>query len=247
MSRTRDELIFLRSQDATYDSNYDFSFQLKHGLHNVKSLQLITYNIPYAFPNVDAYGNSLVFTEEGNTKTITIAVGTYDISALIVALKAAMDAASTSGNTFTISFSDITNTLTFTSSTTEFTIVKTGTTLIDTIGLSNNITSSTRSLTLPRSVDLLTVKELQIHLRGLIRNYESNNDDQSSDMLMLVPLAGNDPYSYITNSYTGVELDSLDTNIYMITMSIVDQKGFSPDWDVHQYPFSILLKATVFV
>ena len=118
MSRTRDELIFLRSNDATYDSNFDFSFKLKKGISRVKSLQLISYNIPYAFPNISEFDNSLKFVEEGNTRTVTITPGTYDVSAIVVAIKSAMDTASTSGNTFTVSFSDITYTISITASTT---------------------------------------------------------------------------------------------------------------------------------
>ena len=118
MSRTRDELIFLRSNEATYDSNFDFSSKLKKGISRVKSLQIISYNIRYAFPNISEFDNSLKIVEEGNTKTVTITPGTYDVSALVVAIKAAMDTASTSGNTFTVIFSDITYTISITASTT---------------------------------------------------------------------------------------------------------------------------------
>ena len=247
MSRTRDELIFLRSQDATYDSNFDFSFKLKKGLRSVKSLQLISYNIPYAFPNISEFDNSLKFVEEGNTKTVTITPGTYDVSSLVVAIKSAMDTASTSGNTFTVSFSDITYCISITASTTEFTILKDGTTLAHALGMTDDLVSSSRKITFQHSVDLLTSKEIQLHLPGIVRNYESQNRDQTSDLLMLVPITG-DAYTYLSNSYPGVELETLTSELYMITLMIVDQTGYTPHgWLLDQYPFSLVLKATVFV
>ena len=64
---------------------------------------------------------------------------------------------------------------------------------------------------------------------------------------MIVPITG-DPYTYLSNSYPGAELETLTSELYMITMMIIDQTGYTPvGWNLVQYPFSIVLKATVFV
>ena len=64
---------------------------------------------------------------------------------------------------------------------------------------------------------------------------------------MLVPITG-DPYTYLSNSFVGPELETLTSELYMITLMIIDQTGYTPvGWNIVQYPFSIALKATVFV
>ena len=64
---------------------------------------------------------------------------------------------------------------------------------------------------------------------------------------MLVPI-NVDPYTYMSNSFVGPVLETLTSELYMITLMIIDQTGFTPPgWLLDQYPFSIVLKATVFV
>ena len=67
-----------------------------------------------------------------------------------------MDTASTSGNTFTVLFSDITYCISIASSTKEFTILKERTTLAHALGMTADLVLSSRKITFQHSVDLLT-------------------------------------------------------------------------------------------
>lgn len=249
MIRTKEEQIFLDSRDAKYNNDYDFFFQLKKTVERVKSLQIQTYNIPYAFPNVNTYNNQISLTETGHSRiTATIATGTYDTSSLISAIKSSLDTASNGTNTFTVSFSDVSNKFTISSSTTDFVISYSYTSMSKLIGLTADLSSSSHTATMQTTINLLTSTELRLHLSGLNSTYESNSNTQyRGDMIMLIPLAGNEPYSYLTNSYQSIDLQFTDLKkLNDITVSIVDETGYTPDlYDSSAYPFTILLKATI--
>lgn len=249
MLRTKDELLFLRSEDAKYNNDYDFFFQLRKPILRVKSIQIQTYNIPFAFPNINSYNNTINITETGHAAiTATIPTGTYDISSLITALKTSLDTASGGTNTFTISFSDVTNKLSITSSTTEFTISYTNTSMKSFIGLTADISTTLKTLTMQTTVNTLTTSELRIHLPSLVNSYESSNASQNrGDMIMNIPLSNAEPYTSLTNSYPSTEITFDDIkNIYDMTISIVDNSGYTPElWNVSQYGFTLLFKVTV--
>lgn len=249
MIRTKEEQIFLDSRDAKYNNDYDFFFQLKKTVERVKSISIQTYNIPYAFPNVNNYNNTIAFTETGHTmKTATISTGSYDTSSLILAIKSSLDTASSGVNTFTVTFSDVTNKFTISSNNTDFVLSYTHSSMRNMIGLTSDLTSSTRTMTMQTTVNLLTSTELRIHLSGLNNTHESISSSQNrSDMMMLIPLANCENYSYITNSYQSIEMQFTDLKkLNDLTVSIVDQTGFTPDlFDFEQYPFTLLLKVTI--
>lgn len=63
--------------------------------------------IPIDYYNVNSYNNSILFFENGVTKTATIAPGYHNDSTIIATVKAAMDAASGGYNTFTVTMNGL--------------------------------------------------------------------------------------------------------------------------------------------
>lgn len=244
-----DKLLYLNSKDASYNSVYDFTFNLNRTINNVKTIQLLNYNIAYATYNISSYNNNNIikWTETGNVNTMTAILddGIYSSTEIISQLKIKMDAATNTLNTWTISFNDITQKFTITASTADFVILYDTTTLRKALGLTSNGTSSSKILVMQTTADLLTSKQLEIHIPNIIRNYSSSLSSTSDDIIYLIPLTNIENFTYISNSFTGNELNSYQKDISQIIISIVDQSGYTPDIDFSLYPFSILFKLSV--
>ena len=250
LTNVKERLLYLDSKNATYNNDFDFQFNFKENITNVKSVQLISFNIPYVHETVTSFNNKLVIVESGTETNVTVATGTYDAYSLAHALKTALDAASTVTNVFTVSFSPITNKYTIVASVTDFTIKNYSTydySIGKVIGLTKtDATSTSKSLALPEKIDLLPIKQLEIRLPGLIYSLETyGTRSDHNDIIYLISIAGVESYSYLTNRYTSNEIPSIKNSFNSLIVSIVDEEGYTdPFWDVEKYPFSMLLKIT---
>ena len=160
-----------------------------------------------------------------------------------------MDAATDVANTFTVSSSDITAKFTIESSATEFTIHYADTTMQNLLGLTADLTSVGHTLTFQASMDMLTTKELQIHMPGIVRSHESTGGGlPDPDLILMIPLANSLPYTYISEDFPSMEMESTGTSLYQMTLSITDQTGYTPvDWDTDRYPFTLIFRVTTFI
>ena len=252
-TNVKERMLYLDSKNVTYNNDYDFQFSFKENISNVKSIQLISFNIPYISDTITTFTNKILIEEDGVLATATLSSGTYDAYSLAHAMKTALDAASTKSNTFTVTYSPITYRYTIASDTTEFTI-KNYSSYTDTAGKVIGISSTTdsvssaRTLQLPNKIDLLPIKQLEIRLPGLIHTLESYGArSDHNDIIYLISLAGVEPYSYLTNSYTSNEIPAIKNAFNSLIVSIVDEEGYTdPFWDVAKYPFSMLLNITHF-
>ena len=112
-------------------------------------------------------------------------------------------------------------------SSTAFSLLLAGSTIAGLIGLTSNLTSTNKVITL-ENFDMLPVKSLQIRLPQLVRTYESGDYTSTNDFVMLVSLS---QYSYndmMENNNPSVELETLSSTINNITVSIVDSNGYTP-------------------
>ena len=74
------------------DDQGDYTFTLQRSITGARSIQLISYNIMWSFPNVQTSTNTISFVENGgSTLTATIDVGNYNIGTLAQALVTAMN------------------------------------------------------------------------------------------------------------------------------------------------------------
>ena len=163
-------LLYANTQDASYNSQGDYTFSLLRPIDHVKNIQLMQYNLNWSFPNVRTSTNTLIFSEANTPstmRTITIPVGQYADEDVAVDLAQAMSTAGT--QTYSISINYVTEQFTITGSAQNFTIYFAGTTLAPLIGLTATATSTGYSLTLQAPMDLLPTTEIQIRMPNLVQ------------------------------------------------------------------------------
>jgi hypothetical protein len=137
--------------------------------------------------------------------------------------------------TYTVTFNNVTSLLTVSAPTTTFTIHFTGTTMAYLIGLTADITSSgvSNSLTFQDMIDILPSKYLNIKLPNMLTTCTSDNyTDQST--IAVLSLSGYSFGDEMREVESGVELKLAKKNISTITIYIIDQTGFTPDFDPSQ-------------
>lgn len=146
-------IIEIDSADRTKGSIDDFEIILKHPIYLNRDRQYFVrwenLRLPTSYYNIDSSYNTLKITEDPagspSTWSITIDEGNYTINELLVVLRDALDDASTKSNTYTLTISDKTGKVTISSSTTQFKIVSSDSTLNHPLGFESNTdyTSST--------------------------------------------------------------------------------------------------------
>jgi hypothetical protein len=101
---------------------------------------------PYTFYNINSSNNTLIYLENSIANTITITNGNYNTNTLITELTSKM-------TRFTITYNSTTNKLTFVNSLYDFTF-STLSTCLSLLGFSTGLSSSSKSLTSDKCVNL---------------------------------------------------------------------------------------------
>lgn len=240
---TKTELVYLNSKDASINSSGDHTFYLNtYPIMDGLSISLYTFNILWNWSNVTPTTNKIRFNEGGPNITATIPVGQYDILSLITAIGTQMTASG--GQTYTASFDIVTNKITITGSAFAFSIILTGSTANNLIGLTSNISSTLIApftLTFQDLIDLLPIKEIQVRIPDLLQTVESGNN---SSICSAISLSGFSFGSEISTSQSGVDVELQKKTLNEITISIVSQDGFSPEVD--ELIFSLSFQITKF-
>ena len=115
--------IYLNSSNADIVSNNSYNFilpnlEIADGNYIYLSVQYA--NIPYSFYNINLTNNILYYTLNSVNYTIAITPGNYNITQLITFLKSNMSG-------FTITYNSMTNKITFSHSTYNFSFLSTST------------------------------------------------------------------------------------------------------------------------
>jgi len=115
--------------------------------------------IPYSFYSINSSNNVFQITSNSTPYTCTVQPGNYNITQMITALKADL------GGLFNIVYNPITNKITITNTTYEFTVLSTGT-LNHALGFSesNNTTSTSRTLTSEHCVNLNQIRAVNVDI-----------------------------------------------------------------------------------
>jgi hypothetical protein len=238
-------MLYLNTADAGFTSQGDYCFTLLRTLDHVKAIQLMQHNLNWSFPNVRTSTNTLIFSEaDTNTvmRTITLPVGQYSDEDIAVDLASAMTTASGgTPQTYTISVNYVTEQFTITGSAKNFTIYYAGTTLAPLIGLTADITSTSNALTFQTPMDLLPTTEIQIRLPNLIQNYETSRTNLNQDLLAVCSLSGYQYGDMIRENNASVISATIVSQIHQLTLSLVDDTGYSPDWNP-AIPMSFVLR-----
>lgn len=159
--------IYLNSKYATLKPNNNDSglcvFEFPNIIipdGNAAYLSLQQAVIPYSFYSINEYNNTVSITDENDdTYNFSITSGNYNITQLINALIAEL------GGGWSITYNSITNKITITNSTLDFTLNSTGT-LNHAIGFSEtaNSQSVSRSLTSSHSINLNQIRALNMEI-----------------------------------------------------------------------------------
>ena len=241
-------MIYLSDNKAILNDQDSYSYVLSQPITNAKSISLESASIYWTWQNISKFNNVLHFRESDQKvgdadKVLTLTCGTYSCMDLTTALTVGMTAVGT--QTYTATYSDITHCLSFTGTSKEFTLKLVGSTMKSLIGLTADTTSSSYITTLSQAIDLLPVKEIQIHLSSLTNCFE-NTTSSTSDLVAMIPLSGFTDGDCITTQYSSVELPLQKQNISNITLDITDQDGFSIYFDETKRAFSLLFRIELY-
>jgi hypothetical protein len=219
----------------TFDSNDDYVVQFDTTLSHVKTVQLVSWSIPWSFPNVDSSTNTIVFVEGGITKTATIAPGNYSLFELGAAIGVAMTSASGGVNVFTVSSSTIFVKFKINSSATAFTVKAASTSARRLIGIGEADETAIAAavgfeLVCSEDFSLLPTTELQIHLPGVVRNVRQRSALNINAIIEVISLAGYRFGEYLKNDSEGTVYESSAASLSQLIVSITDQTGFTPNF-----------------
>ena len=197
---------------------YNFSIDVPPNKDGFKKAKCAVYSID-GFPagsisQINPNNNVLRFIEVTTTYTLTIPEGNYSISELIVVLKNLMESASVSTNTYTITYSEITNRISFTraTGTDTATLVLSGSTIANLIGLTQNTSIISTATELLNEVDLTPIKYCYLICRNILSsNFASIIG--GNNILFKIPISANrnEMIYYINNdiAYDVVDLPIL--------------------------------------
>jgi hypothetical protein len=230
-SASKDVLLYCNTKDAMLNTDGDYVFTLARAIKNVKTIQLMSYNLIWSFPNFRTSTNKLIFSEADTPsvkRTVTFDVGNYEEEDVTSELAEAMSNAGS--QVYTVSVNYVTEAFTITGGSKNFTIYLNGTTMNELIGLTADSTSVGNVLTLDGQMNLLPTSEIQIRLPSLIQNYEASLTNQNQDLIAVASLSG---YAYgdvLKENLSSIECACLLPYIAQFTLSMVDESGFTPDF-----------------
>jgi len=247
-------VLHIRSKDALNngvflsgnDLRTHFSINLKQKISKKEDelfkVILQSAQIPYTFYNTNENNNYIDWEENGVLKTpLQIAVGNYNILELINEIKTDMNTNSSFGaSTYDITYSGITNKITFTSTNANDTklLFKTGVNTLKSIAkqigytLDNDITFNSGSNTSSNSVvNLLSIHSLFIRSNvlsslNILSSYSVNGGITNTDILTSIPITA-DPLSMIYYQYyEGMDFSIVeDETISYMDFKMTDQNA----------------------
>lgn len=219
--------IFLNSKTANnylggFTSNCIFNLPLIVLPRNAKiHLSVQSASIPYSFYNVDYFNNKLVYSVNGGSNiTIEIPQGNYSATSLKNYLTTVMTG-------FTITYSNLNNTLTFTHSNYDFEF-KPSSTCMEILGFdeNDNYTSTSRVLASVNSINLFTIRNIYITSNNLSLNNINNSTPNLCNILASIPLTSgaNSVVTYVNvNNVKSAVNDVKNFTIFQVALT--DQDG----------------------
>jgi len=155
---------------------------------NDENISHVNFSIPYVcMPNsfyiVSEYSNTLIVLQNGVTTTYTFTTGIYNATSFITAFNATM------GTGWSITLDQTAYKYTISHTTYDFTFL-TGSTIDYILGFTGNISSSAKTLVMPRLCNFLPLPRILMHCpelgftNGLL---VSNTNSNASDIILSIP------------------------------------------------------------
>lgn len=209
-------------------------------MQNYIYLSVQSATIPYTWYNIDSTNNKLIYTLNGEYNYLEITKGNYNSIQLAIFLTNAM-------NGFVVSYSVITNKITFTHSTYNFVINNTSSCLgiLGFPSVELYQTSILQSLTSYTMMNLLNKSSVYIQTNLTTGNI-NNNKKSTGNILCCIPISA-PPYSLI--SY--VNTNSFRSNLYVsninnINIRIVDENNDLIDLNGCEFSITLQIDAVNF-
>jgi hypothetical protein len=227
MKQTETIQIFLNSKTANKYYN-GFTSHCQFNLPHIiiprsKSVYVSVQSasIPYSFYNVDGFNDTLIYSVNGGSNVIIqIPQGNYNTTTLRTYLLSMMTG-------FTITYSSLDNTFTFTHSNYDF-IFKSISTCMEILGFQENIShsSSSKILKSKTCINLFTIRNIYIQSDNLLLSNINNATPNNSNILCSIPLTSGQ-FSVITYSnINNVKSQISDIkNFTSLNISLTDQDG----------------------
>jgi hypothetical protein len=214
----------IRYYNGTYNSQVEFLLPVIEIPTNYTIyLSVCHVAIPYSFYNVNSTNNTLKFSILSVITTITIPIGNYTALNMLSTLNTLL-----SPFNFTVTYSSITNQMTFTHSTQDFTFIydpnNLQSTCFNILGFSLNYQYSTsKILTSNTMLNLSPTRCLCISSNFRTQNITTIKSNNFS-LLCSIPIAVN-PYAIITYQNSGYKTN-LNSNVFnSVIINITDQDG----------------------
>ena len=231
--------IYLNSKyaDSYYNNTYKFSLNtLEIDEGHYIYLSVVHVSIPYLFYNVHENNNRLEYICNSSAYIINIPISNYNINQLISYLSSVM-------TSFTITYSSITNKITFKHSTYDFTILSSST-CYRILGFDENKSYTSQLLTLVsvNRINLHTINSIFL-LSNLLTYNISSSIPNSQNILCQVPV-NNAPNSLI-HFYNK---NGFRTNLFLkyinnINLRLVDE--YNNDMNLNGLHFRVTLQLDV--
>lgn len=226
--RTKTKIINVSSVNAlngTKKSKVRVDFPQDHLLHspNTQSIyiRVLHCEVPNSFYVVHSGNNDFVLDDT----IYTIPAGNYNVSNFIVQLISQLPAG------YSATFNSITNKITLTHTTTDFTVNSSTATIRNVIGLGEtDISSTSLSLTFPYPVNFIPYPRLNFR-SDLLKFSNFNNTDKSSDIfLSLQNNAGQNAMINYNNS-SGTKFLLTDKTLSNFVISATDDTNLEIDFN----------------
>ena len=234
--------VFLNSKTANkyingYTSNCIFNLP-QFIIPRVKNIYVSVQSatLPYSFYNVDYFNDLFVYNVNGGSDiNIRIPQGNYNVTTLKAYLTSVMTG-------FTITYSSLNNTYTFTHSTYDFSFKK-ASTCMEILGFNENVTYSSvsKSMTSINSINLFTIRNIYIQSNNLMLSNLNNATPNNCTILASIPLTTGQFSVVNYNNINNVRsrIDNI-RNFAQLNISLTDQDG--DILDLNGCHFSITLQ-----
>ena len=217
--------IYLNSKNADSYLNGSLSdcifnlplIEIPDGFHIYVSI--VDCVIPFSFYSINSTNNILVYLYLGTQYTVTIPVGNYNINQLITALQSLM-------SNFTVSYTSVTNKLTFTNSSNNNFSFLPSSTCFGIIGFSdgNTYTSNAYVLTSVNCINIYSITYIQVNSNFLTYNINKKQIN-NLNILGLIPIQTT-PFSLIQyNNSTNYKINLFINQISSIRIKLTDNLG----------------------
>lgn len=233
MSEKQTIQIFLNSKTANkyidgYTSNCKFHLpRIIIPTESKIELSVQNASVPYSFYNVDGFNDTLVYNVNGGSNiVITIPQGNYNVSSLRTYLLSVMAG-------FTITYTSMNNTFTFTHPTYDFSF-KASSTCMEILGFEENVVhnSISKTMTSTCSINLFTIRNIYIQSNNVITNNINNATMNNASILCSIPVSSgqNSIINYNnSNNVKTIVKNSDIINFSTLHMKLSDQDGDTLD------------------